>query len=575
MSANVIGNYKVIEKIGEGGMGAVYKGVDLMLEREVAIKALRPELARQPHLVERFRTEAVTLARLNHPNIATLHSFFRQGEDYYMVMEFVRGETLEAVLRRSGGMTSDWAVPLFCQALEGIDHAHRLGIIHRDIKPANMMLTQSGSIKVMDFGIARVLGTDRMTKQGNIIGTIEYMSPEQVRGHETDSRSDIYSLGILLYEMLTGRVPFSSNSEYELMRSQIEDPPTPPREFAPYIPLPIEEAIMRALAKRPDARFQTAGEFRRVLLSGVKPSTSPLGSRPSAQFATEPKRGGQILAPGEMSKPSSASRPGSLWETGTADHLRSSSLAGESGSKETRVMDDKIPPKETRLPDRSYQAIGPGVGVASGQPYGPGAPPPGYVHGGQIPGATPSLFDKLTWKVYVGVAAVIVLMITGAAVLVANVLSLSTKSQQPGSAGQNAIVPQSNVQQLQVQPLASPIPGASPTPTAQSDSLGGQPLDEQKLRRTERAGSSGGNLQGPPSDGSASVGPPITAPAPVGPANPPEKTAVSHPRDSTGSRPPPSSSARDTKPAPSPEKKKGLFGKIKDKILKHDSDKNQ
>src|ERR1700683_923349 len=249
MIGSVAGNYKIVDKIGEGGMGAVYKGIDMMLEREVAIKVLRPELARQPDIVERFRIEAVTLAKLNHPNIATLFNFFRQGDDYFMVMEFVRGETLDSRMRRSGTMAHEVAIPLFCQALDGIDHAHRLGIIHRDIKPANMMLTPSGSIKVMDFGIARVLGTDRMTKQGNIIGTIEYMSPEQVRGHETDSRSDIYSLGILLYEMLTGRVPFSSNSEYELMRSQIEDPPTPPREFAPYIPLPIEEAIMRALAQ--------------------------------------------------------------------------------------------------------------------------------------------------------------------------------------------------------------------------------------------------------------------------------------------------------------------------------------
>src|SRR5262245_19255993 len=125
MIGNVIGNYKILEKIGEGGMGAVYKGVDLMLEREVAIKALRPELARQPHIVERFRAEAVTLAKLSHPNIATLHSFMREVDDYFMVMEFVRGETLDSVLRRTGGMQVDRGVTLFCQALEGIDHAHR------------------------------------------------------------------------------------------------------------------------------------------------------------------------------------------------------------------------------------------------------------------------------------------------------------------------------------------------------------------------------------------------------------------------------------------------------------------
>jgi len=250
MAGNIVGNYKIIDKIGEGGMGAVFKGVDLMLEREVAIKMLRPELARQPNVVERFRTEAVTLAKLNHPNVATLHSFFRQGDNFFMVMEFVRGETLDNVIRARGAMRCDQAVEFFCMALEGIDHAHKMGIIHRDIKPANMMLTETGSIKVMDFGIARVLGTDRLTKTGHLIGTVEYMSPEQVRGEETDARSDIYSLGILLYEMLTGRVPFNSTSEYELMRCQIENAPAPPRTFAPHIPLAVEQAIMRSLAYR-------------------------------------------------------------------------------------------------------------------------------------------------------------------------------------------------------------------------------------------------------------------------------------------------------------------------------------
>ena len=275
MIGNVVGSYKITEKIGEGGMGAVFKGIDLMLEREVAIKMLRPELASQPQVVERFRSEAVALAKLNHPNIATLFSFLRQGEHFFMVMEFVRGETLDSLMRRSGAMPCDKAIALFCQALEGIDHAHRMGIIHRDIKPANMMLTETGTLKVMDFGIARVLGTSRMTKQGNIVGTIEYMSPEQVRGQETDARSDIYSLGILLYEMLTGRVPFSSDSEYDLMRMQIENAPQPPRTFSAQVPQSVEQAIMRSLAKRADARFQGAAEFRNALLNALGAGAAP------------------------------------------------------------------------------------------------------------------------------------------------------------------------------------------------------------------------------------------------------------------------------------------------------------
>jgi serine/threonine-protein kinase len=269
MIGSVIGNYKVAEKIGEGGMGAVYKGVDLMLEREVAIKALRPELSNQPQVVERFRKEAVTLAKLNHPNIATLFNFFRQGNHYFMVMEFVRGQTLDKLIEIQGAMSCETAVPLFCQVLEGIDHAHRFGIIHRDIKPANMMLTDEGSLKVLDFGIARVLGSSRMTRAGHLIGTVEYMSPEQIKGQETDARSDIYSLGMLLYEMLTGRVPFASDSEFELMKAQVEQMPTPPREFAPHIPEDVEWAIMCATAKDPEKRFQTAAAFRDAIVDSM------------------------------------------------------------------------------------------------------------------------------------------------------------------------------------------------------------------------------------------------------------------------------------------------------------------
>ncbi len=272
MIGNVIGNYKIIEKLGEGGMGAVYKGLDLMLEREVAIKVLRPELSRQPELVERFRSEAVTLARLNHPNIATLYSFFRQGEDFFMVMEFVPGQTLDAVIKRFGALPYDQAILLMSQVLEAVAHAHAMGIIHRDLKPANLMLTHTGAIKVMDFGIARALGAARMTRAGRVVGTIEYMSPEQVRGQQTDARSDIYSLGIVLYEILTGRVPFQSDSEYELMRAQIEVAPLPPRELVPQVPPAMEQVILRALAKQPEARFQTANEFQTALLAVTAPT---------------------------------------------------------------------------------------------------------------------------------------------------------------------------------------------------------------------------------------------------------------------------------------------------------------
>ncbi len=330
MIGNLVGSYKITDKIGEGGMGAVFRGIDVMLEREVAVKMLRPELSQQPNIVERFRSEAVTLAKLNHPNIATLYSFVRQGDDFFMVMEFVRGETLDGLIRRTGAMPCDRAIGLLCQALEGIEHAHKMGIIHRDVKPANMMMTEGGTLKVMDFGIARVLGTARMTKQGNIVGTIEYMSPEQVRGQETDARSDIYSLGILLYEMLTGRVPFSSDSEFDLMKMQIDDAPQPPRVFSAQIPQAVEQAIMRSLAKKPEARFQSAADFRNALLSAIGAVGAPsIGSAavvsPPATRLGEPSA--QSPVPGAALK---ETRLGADFSAGfQADQLKATRLGGE------------------------------------------------------------------------------------------------------------------------------------------------------------------------------------------------------------------------------------------------------
>ncbi|MEN3334932.1 MAG: eukaryotic-like serine/threonine-protein kinase [Blastocatellia bacterium] len=459
MIGKVIGNYKIVEKIGEGGMGAVYRGLDTMLEREVAIKMLKPELASQPEVLERFRTEAMTLAKLNHPNIATLYSFLRDGEDYFMVMEFVRGQTLDELVRRFGAMMIERAVPLFCQALDGIDHAHRMGIIHRDIKPANMMLTDSGSIKVMDFGIARVLGSARMTRQGNVVGTIEYMSPEAVRSLEVDARSDVYSLGILLYEMLTGRVPFDSTSEFEMMKMQVEQAPAPPRTFTANIPIEIEQAIMRALAKKPQARFQTAGEFRAMLLSALGKATNELPLH-TAIYSAPATRAMEIPFSGET-QALTAEGDATRGNTRVAGSPTDVASTFQKQSKETQEAAAPPPPpgQSGDAPPASAPASTVVVNKFTGET--PQHVAKTQIHQTQSPAmpiAAPAK-GRFNWKHYTAAAALLVVLIGGTLALV---MSRSAKpAPAPEPTEPSAVEPAS--------PTTAPVESAAPSTNANSN----------------------------------------------------------------------------------------------------------
>ena len=265
MIGKLIGNYRIVEKLGEGGMGIVYKAIDTALDRPVAVKALNSGLSQNPSLVERFRGEARAQAQMNHTNLATLYAFLVEDGVAYMVMEFVEGENFAQIVARRGPIPAAEALPLFCQALSGIGYAHRLGIVHRDIKPSNIMLNREGIVKVMDFGLAKVIGDRGLTRTGVQVGTICYMSPEQVLNKPVDRRSDIYSLGATLYEILTERVPFKADSEFHMMNAHVNTPPPPPTGINARIPQSVEDAVLKALAKDPDARFQTVEEFAAAL----------------------------------------------------------------------------------------------------------------------------------------------------------------------------------------------------------------------------------------------------------------------------------------------------------------------
>ena len=258
-----VGDYEIVAKLGAGGLGMVYEVQHLISQRREAIKILLPDQG-TPEMMERFRREVQTLATLNHVNIAQLHTAFYFENQLVMVMELIHGETLRE-LRLRMNIALQQALDYIEQTLNALAYAHRLGVVHRDIKPSNVMITEGGFVKLLDFGIALTgHGTD-LTRAGFLLGSLNYISPEQVNGSKATPRSDIYAVGVTLYELLTKTLPIQGTNNYEIMMAHMNQAPVPPDKIAPHVPRKISDAVMRALAKDPAERFATAEEFLQAI----------------------------------------------------------------------------------------------------------------------------------------------------------------------------------------------------------------------------------------------------------------------------------------------------------------------
>jgi serine/threonine protein kinase len=355
-----IGDYEVLGVLGAGGMGKVFKVRNVISDRIEAMKILLPDLAGQKELGERFLREIKLLAGLNHPNIASLRTALTVGNQLVMIMEFVEGTTLAARVEQGRIPLTD-AVDYIDQVLAALSYAHRQHIIHRDIKPANMMLTSEGLLKLMDFGIARADNDRGMTMTGATLGSPGYMSPEQIRGETVDARSDLYSVAVSLYEMVTGRRPFQSGSNFSIMTAHLQEAPTPPIQLQPDLPSVLNQVILMGLSKDPAQRFQSADAFRNALKS-VSEAAQKLPAEAAPRVEPPP-----AFAAAAVGVPG-GSHPPARVPAGTLAHA--SVPAAQVGA----TVASPVRPIEATVPPRPQQRE-----VSSGvQPPPPVAKPAGY-----------------------------------------------------------------------------------------------------------------------------------------------------------------------------------------------------
>lgn len=337
-----LGKYRIVARLGRGGMADVYQAYQPGLDRYVAIKVMHSHLAEESDFIGRFKREASAVASLRHPNIVQVYDFDVESDLYYMVMEYVEGPTLKAELKErtlQGQLfTLHETACIFSALASAIDYAHARGMVHRDLKPANIMFTKDGQVVLTDFGIARIVGATRYTMTGAISGTPAYMSPEQGQGERGDERSDIYSLGIILYEMVMGRVPYDADTPYAIIMKHINEPLPMPRALNPQLPEAVERVILKALSKNPEDRYPTAGEMAKALREAVGIGTEQtLTAMPILTVAPAP-RAQEPPSPEPVLSPAGAEQPGAMAPTVVGAAPRAAPGAVPSGRGVLRVF---------------------------------------------------------------------------------------------------------------------------------------------------------------------------------------------------------------------------------------------